>query len=1230
MNSYNTHYYWRLEVNDGHGHWNNKTYSFMTLSAQEYTLTINKVGNGGVTKAPDQATYHFNDVVQLNAIPDPGWTFVEWAGDFTCTCNPASITITKNMSVTATFTQNEYTLAINLVGSGSVAKAPDQSTYHYGDVVQLTATANTGWSFTSWSGDLTGSINPTSLTITKDTSVTVTFTQNEYPLAITLVGSGSVAKSPDQSTYHYGDVVQLTATANTGWVFSAWSGDLTGSTNPASLTIDGNKAVTATFTQNVLLVDSTFDASVDTADLRANSTSQDWYESRGGFSNGDPTLLTLDTNNIGGNTGKKAGLKSYGSSTSHNAYCTQEFITPQTGTFTVSFDIYIDRIEDAGDYDRAGHIFIGDNSAPANAPTGTSNERFVCLAFYDPTPGDTGTDLEIRARTTSGQAFATTSQWTQVASGLSYDTWYTLKLNVKVASGQYDVYVNDVLKMANIAKYSGYSTSSVVYMTFDADGDGRGDYYIDNVFAPAVQRYTLQTTTVGSGSITINPGESTYAYGTVVQLTAVPILGWSFDHWSGDLSGSTNPATITMDNNKTITVTFTQNEYTLTTSTTGSGSIAKAPDQLTYHYGDVVQLTATPNLGWSFAGWSGDLTGLTNPVSLTITGNMNAQATFSQNEYTLTTSVTGSGSIGKDPDQSTYHYGDVVQLTATSNIGWAFSAWSGDLSGSTNPTSITIDGNMAVTATFIQNEYTLTTSTTGNGNVLKSPDQSTYHYGDVVQLTANAEIGWSFTTWSGDLLGSFNPASLTITGNMNVQATFTQNEYTLTTSITGNGIIGKAPDQSTYHYNDVVQLTATPDTDWLFNSWSGDLIGSENPASLTITGNMNVGALFTQNDYTLTISTTGSGSVVKSPDQSIYHYGDVVQLTATASTGWSFTSWSGDLTGSTNPASLTITKDMSVMATFTQNEYTLTITLVGGGSVTKSPDQSAYHYGDVVQLTAVPNTGWTFSTWSGDLSGNTNPTSITIDGNKAVTATFTQLNPLLIDPTFDASVDSTELRTNSTSQDWYESRGSFSNGDPTLLTLDTSNIGGNTGKKAGLKSYGFSTTHNAYCTQEFTSLQTGTFTVSFDLYIDRIEDNAAYDRTAHIYIGDNRSATTDAPTGTSNERFVFLAFYDSTPGDTGNDLEIRARTSSGQAFATTSTWVQVASGLSYDTWMTMKLVVKPTTGTYDVYVDGVLKMADVAKYNGYTPTSVRYMTFVADGDGRGDYYIDNVYSPAVN
>jgi hypothetical protein len=72
--------------------------------------------------------------------------------------------------------------------------------------------------------------------------------------------------------------------------------------------------------------------------------------------------------------------------------------------------------------------------------------------------------------------------------------------------------------------------------------------------------------------------------------------------------------------------------------------------------------------------------------------------------------------------------------------------------------------------------------------------------------------------------------------------------------------------------------------------------------------------------------------------------------------------------------------------------YTLATTIdpVGTGTILKDPDMTAYPSGQEVQLTANPITGWQFDHWGGDLSGNTNPTSIMMNGNKTVTAFFTQ------------------------------------------------------------------------------------------------------------------------------------------------------------------------------------------------------------------------------------------------
>jgi PKD repeat protein len=91
---------------------------------------------------------------------------------------------------------------------------------------------------------------------------------------------------------------------------------------------------------------------------------------------------------------------------------------------------------------------------------------------------------------------------------------------------------------------------------------------------------------------------------------------------------------------------------------------------------------------------------------------------------------------------------------------------------------------------------------------------------------------------------------------------------------------------------------------------------------------------------------------------------------------------SGALDGAGNTADPAI-----VHYNVTQDTYTLDVTVIGSGTITRD-NNGPYHYGDIVKLTALPAIGWSFQSWSGDLGGSTNPINITINGNKAVTATF--------------------------------------------------------------------------------------------------------------------------------------------------------------------------------------------------------------------------------------------------
>ena len=286
--------------------------------------------------------------------------------------------------------------------------------------------------------------------------------------------------------------------------------------------------------------------------------------------------------------------------------------------------------------------------------------------------------------------------------------------------------------------------------------------------------YTLNLTIVGNGTVALDLAGPTYPSGTVVTLTANPGTGYVFDSWSGDLAGSTNPETITMDGDKTITATFTQDQYTLTIDTVGNGSVAKNPDQSTYTHGETVELIATADPGWSFDSWGGDVTGSTNPETVTMDGDKTITATFTQDQYTLTIDTVGNGSVAKNPDQSTYTHGETVELIATADPGWSFDSWGGDVTGSTNPETVTMDGDKTITATFTQDQYTLTVDTVGNGSVALDLAGPTYPSGTVVTLTANPGTGYVFDSWSGDLAGSTNPETITMDGDKSVIATFTE------------------------------------------------------------------------------------------------------------------------------------------------------------------------------------------------------------------------------------------------------------------------------------------------------------------------------------------------------------------------------------------------------------------------------------------------------------------------
>jgi uncharacterized repeat protein (TIGR02543 family) len=294
-----------------------------------------------------------------------------------------------------------------------------------------------------------------------------------------------------------------------------------------------------------------------------------------------------------------------------------------------------------------------------------------------------------------------------------------------------------------------------------------------------INTFTLNITAV-NGAVTKVPNQTTFNYGTSVLLTAVPNTGYSFTGWSGDVTGASNTVTVIMNSNKNITATFAlipPNNYTLDVTATLGGTATKNPIQAGYPQGTVVQVTATPNTGYTFAGWSGDASGNTNPLPVTMNSNKNITAIFTLipvNTYTITATAVN-GIIARNPNQVSYNQGATVQLTATPDLGYSFTGWSGDVTGNVNPVTITMNSNKNITANFTlipPSTYTLDV-TAINGSVNKVPNNPTYNSGATVQLTATPNIGYTFTSWSGHATGSINPVTVLMNQNKTVTANFT-------------------------------------------------------------------------------------------------------------------------------------------------------------------------------------------------------------------------------------------------------------------------------------------------------------------------------------------------------------------------------------------------------------------------------------------------------------------------
>jgi hypothetical protein len=337
------------------------------------------------------------------------------------------------------------------------------------------------------------------------------------------------------SIYGPGQAATITATPASGYEFTSWSGDLTGSTNPATIVMNSNFSIIANFklagltkvTPSTVSASSTESASYSASAAIDGSTTTRWASA---FS--DPQWIMFDMGSAKSITTvvfdwETANATNYLLEGSNDA----SFATKTTLATKINMGAVDHRIDSLSGltgtyryyrmYGTARNTAYGYSIYEARFYTGGTAATYTIAASNGPN----GTILpagNVSVNQNANQTFTVTPGSAYVVDAVTVDG---------VSQGS----------------ISNYTFTNVI-----------ANHTINATFKPVSVNYTLTTFASPNtfGTVTMSPTGGTYTSGTVVTVTANPASGYIFDSWSGDASGTVSSTTVLMNSNKTVTAKF--------------------------------------------------------------------------------------------------------------------------------------------------------------------------------------------------------------------------------------------------------------------------------------------------------------------------------------------------------------------------------------------------------------------------------------------------------------------------------------------------------------------------------------------------------------------------------------------------------------------------------------------------------------------------------------------------
>jgi parallel beta-helix repeat protein len=252
--------------------------------------------------------------------------------------------------------------------------------------------------------------------------------------------------------------------------------------------------------------------------------------------------------------------------------------------------------------------------------------------------------------------------------------------------------------------------------------------------------------------------------------------GHIFKQWN---TGETS-TTITVSTGGTYTAYY-QVKYDLNITTTAGGTTNPTSGNYSYWDGTIVNVSATPSLGYILDYWQLDdaNVGTVNPISITMDTNHTLDAVFSWvGICNLTITTTTGGTTNPVPGTHSYTNGTVVSVSHSyPSLGYVFDHWEldGNNAGSSDSLSVIMNGNHTLQAAFSWvGICNLTITTTSGGTTNPSPGTYSYSNGTIASITATADPNYFFCYWllDGQNVGNINPILVAMHSDHTLHASF--------------------------------------------------------------------------------------------------------------------------------------------------------------------------------------------------------------------------------------------------------------------------------------------------------------------------------------------------------------------------------------------------------------------------------------------------------------------------